>query len=295
MAKSMTGFGRGVYTDELRSVTVELRSVNHRYSDITVKMSRRYQFAEDALKTIVKETAPRGKIDVFVNVENITGDDTAVELNVPLAKRYVETLQTLKTEIPQLSGDPTLAMVASFQDVVKPAPAEEDEELVLKALTSAAREAAANLDAMRRIEGEKLMEDILQRGRFIEQTVQGIEEYAPQVAQNYTLKMKERIRELLGEDAVIPEDRILLEAAVFADKSNITEEMVRLKSHCGQLRGIAADTTGPIGKKLDFLIQEMNRESNTIGSKANDIRITKEVLVLKAEIEKIREQVQNIE
>ncbi len=295
MAKSMTGFGRGVYTDELRSVTVELRSVNHRYSDITVKMSRRYQFAEDALKTIVKETAPRGKIDVFVNVENITGDDTAVELNVPLAKRYVETLQTLKTEIPQLSGDPTLAMVASFQDVVKPAPAEEDEELVLKALTSAAREAAANLDAMRRIEGEKLMEDILQRGRFIEQTVQGIEEYAPQVAQNYTLKMKERIRELLGEDAVIPEDRILLEAAVFADKSNITEEMVRLKSHCGQLRGIAADTTGPIGKKLDFLIQEMNRESNTIGSKANDIRITNEVLVLKAEIEKIREQVQNIE
>ncbi|MBO5516657.1 MAG: YicC family protein [Firmicutes bacterium] len=295
MAKSMTGFGRGVYTDELRSVTVELRSVNHRYSDITVKMPRRYQFAEDPIKNIVKNVAPRGKIDVFVNVDNIAADDTAVELNIPLAKRYFETLQTIKEELPQLSGEPTLAMIANFPDVVRSAAAEEDEELVLKALTEAAKEAAANLDAMRVVEGAKLMEDILQRGELIEKTVCGIEVYAPEVAKNYAAKMKERIQELLGEDATIPEDRIVLEAAVFADKSNITEEMVRLKSHCSQLRTIAADTTGPIGKKLDFLVQEMNRESNTIGSKANDIRITNDVLLLKAEIEKIREQVQNIE
>ena len=281
MAKSMTGFGRGVYTDELRSVTVELRSVNHRYSDITVKMPRR--------------VAPRGKIDVFVNVDNIAADDTAVELNIPLAKRYFETLQTIKAELPQLSGEPTLAMVANFPDVVKSAAAEEDEELVLKALTEATKEAAANLDAMRIVEGAKLMEDILQRGQLIEQTVCGIEVYAPEVAKNYAAKMKERIQELLGDEATIPEDRIVLEAAVFADKSNITEEMVRLKSHCSQLKSIAADTSGPIGKKLDFLVQEMNRESNTIGSKANDIRITNDVLLLKAEIEKIREQVQNIE
>ncbi len=295
MAKSMTGFGRGVYTDELRSVTVELRSVNHRYSDITVKMPRRYQFAEDTIKNIVKGVAPRGKIDVFVNVDNIAADDTAVELNIPLAKRYFETLQTIKEEMPQLSGEPTLAMVANFPDVVKSAAAEEDEELVLKALTEAAKEAAANLDAMRIVEGAKLMEDILQRGQLIEQTVCGIEVYAPEVAKNYAAKMKERIQELLGDEATIPEDRIVLEAAVFADKSNITEEMVRLKSHCSQLKSIAADTSGPIGKKLDFLVQEMNRESNTIGSKANDIRITNDVLLLKAEIEKIREQVQNIE
>ena len=295
MAKSMTGFGRGVYTDELRSVTVELRSVNHRYSDITVKMPRRYQFAEDTIKNIVKGVAPRGKIDVFVNVDNIAADDTAVELNIPLAKRYFETLQTIKEEMPQLSGEPTLAMVANFPDVVKSAAAEDDEELVLKALTEAAKEAAANLDAMRITEGAKLMEDILQRGQLIEQTVCGIEVYAPEVAKNYAAKMKERIQELLGDEATIPEDRIVLEAAVFADKSNITEEMVRLKSHCSQLKSIAADTSGPIGKKLDFLVQEMNRESNTIGSKANDIRITNDVLLLKAEIEKIREQVQNIE
>ena len=295
MAKSMTGFGRGVYEDELRSVTVELRSVNHRYSDITVKMPRRYQFAEDTIKNIVKSIAPRGKIDVFVNVDNIAADDTAVELNIPLAKRYFETLQTIKAELPQLSGEPTLAMVANFSDVVKSAAAEEDEELVLKALTEATKEAAANLDAMRIVEGAKLMEDILQRGQLIEQTVCGIEVYAPEVAKNYAAKMKERIQELLGDEATIPEDRIVLEAAVFADKSNITEEMVRLKSHCSQLKSIAADTSGPIGKKLDFLVQEMNRESNTIGSKANDIRITNDVLLLKAEIEKIREQVQNIE
>ena len=295
MAKSMTGFGRGVYEDELRSVTVELRSVNHRYSDITVKMPRRYQFAEDAIKAIVKNVAPRGKIDVFVNVDNIAADDTAVELNPALARRYYETLQTLKSEIPELSGDPTLAMIANFPDVVKAAAAEEDEELVLQALSEATKEAAANLDAMRLVEGTKLMDDILQRGLLIEETVKGIEVYAPEVAKNYAAKLKERIQDLLGEDAVIPEDRILLEAAVFADKSNITEEMVRLKSHCSQLRSIAADTSGPIGKKLDFLVQEMNRESNTIGSKANDIHITNDVLLLKAEIEKIREQVQNIE
>ena len=295
MAKSMTGFGRGVYEDELRNVTVELRSVNHRYSDITVKMPRRYQFAEDAIKTIVKGVAPRGKIDVFVNVDNITADDTAVELNPALAKRYYETLQALRQEIPELAGEPTLAMIANFPDVVKTGAAEEDEELLLKALSEATKEAAANLDAMRVAEGTKLMEDILQRGRLIEETVNGIEAYAPEVAKNYTAKLKERIQELLGGDVAIPEDRILLEAAVFADKSNITEEMVRLKSHCSQLRAIAADTSGPIGKKLDFLVQEMNRESNTIGSKANDIHITNDVLLLKAEIEKIREQVQNIE
>ena len=295
MAKSMTGFGRGVCEDALRCVTAELRSVNHRFSDISVKMPRRYQFAEEAIKAIVKEIAPRGKVDVYINVDNIATDDTATVVNLPLAQRYYETLQSLKTSIPQLSGEPTLAMVANFPDVIRTEAAEQDEELLLQTFRSAVKEAAANLDAMRCTEGGKLMEDILHRGELILKTVEAIEAYAPQVAKNYADKMKDRIQELLGEDAAIPEERILVEAAVFADRSNITEEIVRLKSHCAQLRTIAGETSGPIGKKLDFLIQEMNRESNTIGSKANDIRITNDVLVLKTEIEKIREQVQNIE
>ncbi|MCQ2561722.1 MAG: YicC family protein [Clostridia bacterium] len=295
MAKSMTGFGRGVYEDEKRAVTVEIKSVNHRSSDITVKMPRRYQFAEESIKAIVKSAAPRGKIDVSVNVDNIAADDTDIRLNLELAKRYFEVLKTIKEEIPEVNGEPSLSMVAGFPEVVKTSAAEEDEEEILKALTSAAKMAAENLDAMRIVEGRKLIEDMLARTDFIEKTVLEIEEYAPQVAVNYTNKMKERIKDLLGEDAVIPEDRILLEAAVFADKSNITEEIVRLKSHCGQMRSITADESQPVGKKLDFLVQEMNRESNTIGSKANDINITNNVLILKAEVEKIREQVQNIE
>ena len=295
MAKSMTGFGRGVYQDSERSITVEIKSVNHRYSDITVKMPRRYQFAEEAIKAIVKNTAPRGKIDVSVNVDNIMADDTQVRMNLMLAKQYYSALKTLKAEIPELAGEPSLSMVAGFPEVMKSAAAEEDEAVILNALTAAAEEAAANLDAMRITEGAKLVEDMVYRTGIIEKTVSEIEEYAPQVAINYTKKMKERIQDLIGEDAVIPEDRILLEAAVFADKSNITEEIVRLKSHCAQLRSITAETEQPVGKKLDFLVQEMNRESNTIGSKANDINITNNVLVLKAEVEKIREQVQNIE
>ncbi|MCR4806025.1 MAG: YicC family protein [Clostridia bacterium] len=295
MAKSMTGFGRGVYEDELRTVTVEIKSVNHRYSDITVKMPRKYQFAEEALKAIVKAAAPRGKIDVFVNVDNVASDDTDVTLNENLAKAYLEKLKALKAAFPELSGEPSLAMVANFQDVIRTAAAEEDEELVLKALTTAAQEAVTQLESMRAAEGKKLMEDILQRTDLIRSIVESVEEYAPSVEKNYAVKLKERIQELLGDGAVIPEDRIMLEAAVFADKANITEEMVRLKSHCGQLHAISADSSAPVGKKLDFLVQEMNREANTIGSKANDIRITGSVLQLKAEIEKIREQVQNIE
>lgn len=295
MAKSMTGFGRGVYQDEKRAVTVEIKSVNHRYFDINVKMPRRYLFAEEAIKAAVKSAAPRGKIDVSVSVDNLAADDTDIRLNLALAKRYYEALEAIKTQLPQCSGEPSLSMVACFPDVIKTAAAEEDEDEILKALLSATQEAAANLDAMRITEGEKLVADMLARTDLIEKTVCEIEEYAPQVAINYTSRMKERIMDLLGEEASIPEDRILLEAAVFADKSNITEEIVRLKSHCSQLRSITADASQPVGKKLDFLVQEMNRESNTIGSKANDINITNNVLVLKAEVEKIREQVQNIE
>ena len=295
MIKSMTGFGRGVYQDELRTVTVEVKSVNHRYSDITVKMPRKYQFAEEPIKAIVKAAAPRGKIDVFVNVDNAAADDTNVTLNKNLAGIYLDRLNELKASFPQLAGEPSLAMVANFPDVIRTSAAEEDEEQVLKSLTAAANEAVAQLQTMRAAEGAKLMEDILQRTDLIRSIVEELEVYAPSVEKTYAAKLKERIQELVGDAAIIPEDRILLEAAVFADKANITEEMVRLASHCDQLHKIAADSAAPVGKKLDFLVQEMNREANTIGSKANDIHITGDVLALKAEIEKIREQVQNIE
>lgn len=294
MIKSMTGFGRGEYADEFRTVTAEIKAVNHRYSDITVKMSRRYAFAEEAIKAVVKSYTTRGKIDVIINVDTTNADDNDVQLNLPLAARYYENLKALKEALPDLHGEITLPMVANMPDVMKSAAKAEDEELLLKELTEAVKAACVRFDEMRTVEGGKLIEDILMRNDLIEQTRCEIEEYAPQVAQNYFNKIKERIAELIGDNAVIPEDRIVLEAAVFADKSNITEELVRLKSHVQQLKKIAA-AGEPAGKKLDFLVQEMNRESNTIGSKANDINITNRVLILKAEIEKIREQVQNIE
>ncbi len=291
----MTGFGRGEYKDEKRTVTAEIKAVNHRFSDITVKMPRRYAFTEDKIKVMVKEAAPRGKVDVSINFDNVNAGDTELRLDLALAQSYYENLRKIRETLPGLEGEVTLQMLSSMPDVLKAMPAEENEEEILAAVTAAVETALASFCAMRRTEGNKLIEDILQRGDIIEKTVLGIEAYAPKVAEKYTLRMKERIQELLGEDAVIPEDRILLEAAVFADKSNITEELVRLKSHVAQLRNICADESAPIGKKLDFLVQEMNRESNTIGSKANDIAITNEVLTLKAEIEKIREQIQNIE
>ena len=295
MVKSMTGFGRGVFEDEQRAITAEIRSVNHRYSEITVKMPRKYAFAEDAIKALVKGVAPRGKIDVMIGVDDKAAEGTEIRLNTGLAGQYVAALSSLQQAYPQLTGDPSLRMIATMPDVLKAAAAEEDEEQILTGLSAAVQQAAENLDAMRRTEGSKLIGDILMRTALIENTAKEIEEYAPQVAKNYTEKLKLRIQELLGDGVAIPEDRILLEAAVFADKSDITEELVRLKSHCAHLRSIVDGAKEPVGKKLDFLVQEMNRESNTIGSKANDISITNHVLVLKAEIEKIREQVQNIE
>ncbi len=295
MIKSMTGFGRGVFADGQRTVTVEIRSVNHRYSDITVKMPRRYQFAEDAIKGVLKESISRGKVDVSVNVENTAASDVEVSVDLGLAKQYHDALLAIAAAFPGLKDDVSVGKIASMPDVLKTQSAEEDEDSFTAAVCSATRDASDAFAAMRAAEGARLIEDVLQRNDLIEATVTEVEKYAPNVEKLYAERMKERITELLDGQATIPQDRILLEAAVFADKANITEEIVRLKSHCAQLRAIVADSSAPVGKKLDFLVQEMNRESNTIGSKANDINITNSVLVLKAEIEKIREQIQNIE
>ena len=294
MIKSMTGYGRGEYTDEKRSISCEIKSVNHRFCEISVKIPRRYQFAEEKIKARVKAAAPRGKIDVSIMADDLGMNASEIRLNAQAAEAYYKSLTSLKDMLPGLKGEIDLQLISQMPDVLKTIPAEEKEEEILAAIFSAADKALESYDQMKITEGKKLVEDIVERGRLIRTTVISIEEYAPQVAENYKQKMKERIQELLGENATVPEDRILLEAAVFADKSNITEEIVRLKSHCQQLEAICTGTEAA-GKKLDFLVQEMNREANTIGSKANDINITDKVLILKAEIEKIREQVQNLE
>ena len=294
MIKSMTGFGRGEYTDGKRSIIAEIKSVNHRYSDITIKMPRRYTFAEDKIKNAVKDKIRRGKVDVSIIVENITENDVNIKLNSMLAKQYYDNLTELSGEF-DLSGDISLQFLASLPDVMKAIPDVEDEEEITKAILEAVSEAAANLEKMRAVEGEKLAEDLIAKGEYIKEILDKIAERAPQVVTDYTARMKERIQELVGSSVQVPEDRILVEAAVFADKCAIDEEITRLNSHLVQLRNIIEKSSQPDGKKLDFLVQEMNREANTIGSKANDITITNYMLEIKSEIEKIREQVQNIE
>ena len=294
MTKSMTGFGRGEHSDDKRSITVEIRSVNHRYADITVKISRRYAFAEERIKNIVKETVKRGKADVSVIVDNLSEGDVDVRLNEPLAAIYIEKLNRLRSEY-ALEGNVDIGLISSMPDVLKAIPDVDDEDAVADAISIATRSAADGHDSMRRIEGEKLADDIRMRGELVRNLVAQIETRAPAVVEEYVGRMQERIGELIGEGIEIPEERILTEAALFADRSNITEELVRLDSHMKQLALILETKDEPIGKKLDFLVQEMNREANTIGSKANDIEITSRVLEIKSEIEKIREQVQNIE
>ena len=294
MIKSMTGFGRGEYTDGKRSIIAEIKSVNHRYSDITVKMPRRYTFAEDKIKNTVKDKIRRGKVDVSIIVENITENDVNIKLNSMLAKQYYDNLTELRGEF-DLSGDISLQFLASLPDVMKAIPDVEDEEEITKAILEAVSEAAANLEKMRAVEGEKLAEDLIAKGEHVKEILDKIAERAPQVVVDYTAKLKERIQDLVGSSVQVPEDRILVEAAVFADKCAIDEEITRLNSHLVQLRNIIEKSSQPDGKKLDFLVQEMNREANTIGSKANDITITNYMLEIKSEIEKIREQVQNIE
>ena len=290
----MTGFGRAEFTDGKRNITVEIKTVNHRYCDVSVRMPRRYSFAEDKVKKAVKEKIKRGKIDVSIMVENITENDLTIKLNEMVAKQYYENLLVLKDSL-DLDGEITLEYLASLPDVMKPIADVEDEEEITKAILEPVRLATENLENMRIVEGEKLAIDLLSRGEEIKSLVSKIEKRAEFVPKEYAEKLKNRIAELIADSATIPEDRIMLEAAIFADKCSIAEELTRLYSHMDQMKSIIAESKEPVGKKLDFLVQEMNREANTIGSKANDIEITNLMLKVKAEVEKIREQVQNIE
>lgn len=293
MIKSMTGFGKGEYTDGKHHVVAEIRSVNHRYSDINVKIPRRYSFAEETIKNRIKDVVVRGKLEVSIIIDALRDGDVNVNLNVPIAGQYIDRFKHLKEEF-GLPGEISIELISSMPDVLKTVPDVENEEEVTAVIKNAVDLATENLDVMRVKEGGKLAEDLHMRGNLIREYVKKVEQLAPESVENYKEKLHTGISELVDNKIEIPEDRILLEAAIFADKTSITEELVRLDSHIEQLHSIL-DSDGANGKKLDFLIQEMNREANTIGSKANDIDITNEVIEIKSEIEKIREQVQNIE
>lgn len=296
MVKSMTGYGRGIYSGEQRCIIVEIKAVNHRYCDITVKMPRKYSFAEEKIKAAAKEVLKRGKVEIGVSIDNFGKSETDVNINLDAAKRYYDALTELGQNF-NLAGDGQvpLSLLAGMTDVLTTAPATEDEEAFERELLAALKEALEEISAMRAVEGEKLALDILKRADIIENTKNLITERAPKIEREYKERLQVRITELLDGSVEIPEERLALEAAIFADKANITEEIVRLGSHIDQLRSFINSDEETVGKKIDFLVQEMNREANTIGSKSNDMDITSWMLELKAEIEKIREQVQNIE
>ncbi len=292
MVKSMTGYGRARETLNGRDITVEVRSVNNRYLDCTVKMPRTYVFAEDAIKSRVQKAISRGKVDVYVTIDTTAADVSVVAVNEPLARSYYEALMKLK-ETFTLEGDVTPMALAKFPDVLTVTRAEEDLETVAADICAVLEQALQAYNEMRAVEGERLAADISGRVSTIESVVSKVEERSPQTVAEYRARLTGKMNEVL-QSTTIDESRILTEAAIFADKIAVDEETVRLRSHIAQLRAMLQDSQ-PVGRKLDFLIQEVNRECNTIGSKCNDLTIAQDVVNMKAEVEKIREQVQNIE
>ena len=292
MVKSMTGYGRAEDTLNGCTITVELRSVNNRYLDCNVRMPRLYLFAEEIIKSRVQNTISRGKVDVFVTLDSTGGEQVQVSVNQPLADGYYAALTQL-AERYGLSKDISVSLLSRFPDVLLAEKAEEDVEQRAQDICSVLDRALADFDQMRTREGARLEADVLSRAARIEELVGKVEERSPQTVAEYRAKLEARMNEVLSNTQLDPA-RILTEAAIFADKVAVDEETVRLRSHIGQLRHML-EQGGTTGRKLDFLIQEFNREANTIGSKCSDIDIARHVVDIKAEIEKIREQVQNIE
>ena len=292
MVKSMTGYGRAREMRNGRDITVEVRSVNNRYLDCTVKMPRAYIIAEDRMKARVQQAISRGKVDVFVTIDASAADAAVVAVNEPLARGYYDALTRLKTMF-DLSGDITPEVLAKFPDVLAVTKAEEDVEAIAADICAVLDDALAAYNAMRAVEGEKLAADVAGRITTIEAVVGKVEERSPQTVAAYRQRLEAKMQEVL-QSTTIDESRILTEAAIFADKIAVDEETVRLRSHIAQLQAMLVSGE-PVGRKLDFLIQEVNRECNTIGSKCNDLTIAQDVVNMKAEVEKIREQVQNME
>jgi len=292
MVLSMTGFGRGEAEDARRKINVEVKAVNHRYLDIHLHMPRCMSMLEEDARKQIQQAVTRGRLDVTVGYENKVQDPIAVSVNEPVANAYQKAFQELAEKF-DMEDKPDLATLAGIEDIFTVTGAEEDEDALRALLTSALDLALQALTRMREKEGQFLMEDLRNRSVVILKMVDAIEDRSPLVVEEYRRKLEQRLKDLLSSSD-LEETRFNTEVAYFADRSSITEEIIRLRSHIGQLQQILK-TGGPIGRKLDFLMQEMNREANTIGSKASDLFITRQVVSLKSEMEKIREQVQNLE
>lgn len=292
MIRSMTGFGRAQQTIDGRDILVEIKSVNHRFFEFSCRVPRAYGYLEEKLKSYLQTKISRGKVDVGVTVVTLEGATAQVEINHELAKSYTEVLRELGGRL-GLQDDLSLSALARFSDIFTVRKGQEDEEVIWNGVKTVLDEAAERFVAMRAAEGDRLKEDCLNRLVSIEQAVGVIESRSPRVVEEYRERLYSRIKDVLS-DTNIDEQRILTESAIFADKTAVAEETVRLRSHIAQFRDIMSHKE-PVGRKLDFLVQEFNREVNTIGSKAQDIDIARVVVDVKSEVEKIREQIQNIE
>ncbi|MCQ2487176.1 MAG: YicC family protein [Clostridia bacterium] len=292
MVKSMTGFGRAQLENEAYSILIEVKAVNHRYFEPNFRVTRQYAFLEEKLKAYLQEYIARGKVECMVSIQELASDNVTLQINHSLAKAYVDACAELE-ETYNIRNDLSATNLIRFNDVAAIHKEATDEETIWNVVKPVLAEAVDKFVAMREREGEKLKEDICSKADNILENVAFIEKRSPETVAEYNEKMKQRMRELL-DDAKVDETRLLTEAAIYADKVAVDEETVRLHSHIEGLKAMFTED-GAIGRKMDFLVQEINRETNTIGSKCSDFEITSRVLAMKGEIEKIREQVQNIE
>ncbi len=292
MIKSMTGYGRCSELVENMEITAEIKAVNHRYFEFSSRVPRQFGFLDEKIKQYVKNRVNRGKCEVYISITMLENDAVSVEVNKPLAKAYVDALKELSAEY-GIENDTKATHIARFPEVLSIRKEEQDEDAIFEAVKSVLEKAVDAFVNMREIEGEKLKLDVISRCDLILKYVDVIESKSKESVKAYRERLEERMRELLG-DVQIEEQRLLTETAIFADKVAVDEETVRLKSHIDQLK-VMLESNEPVGRKIDFLVQEMNREANTTGSKCSDIEITKIVVEIKSEIEKIREQIQNIE
>lgn len=293
MVKSMTSFGRASSEEgKERLFSIEMKSVNHRYLDINIRMPKSIFPLEERLRKLISSKLNRGKVDVYINLKNFSKGDSVAEVNEALAKSYFECLSKISEEL-NIENDITATKIARFQDVISITEKEENIEEIFEEIKVLMKSSLEGMIEMREREGEKLKEDILEKLNIIENFVYDIEKIADLVPVKYKEKLEERIKDLTS-GIEIDQNRIATEIAIFADKATVDEEIIRLRSHIAQMRS-TFDICEPIGRKLDFIVQEMNREANTIASKSNDIKMTNIVIDIKNLIEKIREQVQNIE
>lgn len=292
MIKSMTGYGRAQGSFSGGDITVEVKSVNNRYLDCGVKLPRGYAYLEEGIKSQVQKTISRGKVDVFITINAAGADNVKISVNEPVAKGYIDAMRQLVQEY-GIQDDISASAISRFSDVFLVEKQEQDENEVKSAISGVVAEALGAFDAMRTREGEALKTDLLQKAEGILALVSKVEERSPITVRAYRERLTAKMQEVL-EDRQIDEARIIQEAAIYADKVAVDEETVRLRSHVDQLQNMLSEG-GVIGRKLDFLMQEMNREANTIGSKGNDVEQARNVVNIKSELEKIREQIQNIE